>query len=302
MIEKKKKKFTEETLRKYVFVYSFLIVQIICFFVFYIAINFNSIMLAFKVPTGEKWYYNFAYFLQISSSTVPLFTKYLPNTLKFFLTEWILLLIGFMFCYFIYKKIKGYRFFRVMFFLPSIISSTVLVMLYKKMVGVDGPIVMLYKLISGTEKSIELLANSDTATLMIIIYMIWVGFGGKILILGGAMTRLPEDVIEYGKLEGIKPLREMFTIVLPMIWPTISTLITLIVTGIFTASGPILLFTKGAYGTTTISYYIWTQVYGASTGAYPVASAIGLFFTIVGLPIVLIVRYVCAKLDSEVSY
>jgi ABC-type sugar transport system permease subunit len=301
-MEQKKKKITAETVKKYVFVYSFLIVQIICFFVFYLAINLNSILLAFKVPTGEQWYYNFEYFLKVSTTTVPLFSEYLPNTLKFFLTEWLLLLIGFMFSYYIYKKITGYRFFRVMFFLPSIISSAVLVMLYKKMVGIGGPIVELYKLFCGSTKGIELLANSDTATVMIVIYMLWVGFGGKILILGGAMSRLPEDVIEYGKLEGIKPLREMFTIVLPMIWPTISTLITLIMTGIFTASGPILLFTKGAYHTTTISYYIWTQVYGAPIGRYPVASAIGLFFTAIGLPIVLLVKHVCAKLDAEVSY
>lgn len=299
---KKKAKFTKDKAITYLFVYSFLIVQIISFFVFYIGINLNSILLAFKVPAGEKWYYNFAYFLQVSTTTVPIFSEYLINTLKFFLVEWLLLLIGFMFSYYIYKKITGYRFFRVMFFLPSIICSTVLVMLYKKMIAVDGPIVYLLKLISGSDQSFELLANGDTATLMIMIYMLWVGFGGKILILGGAMSRLPDDVIEYGKLEGIKPLREMFTIVLPMIWPTISTLIIMIMTGIFTASGPILLFTEGAYNTTTISYYIWTMVYGAPAGNYPVASAIGLFFTIIGLPIVLIVRYICGKLDAEVSY
>ena len=180
--------------------------------------------------------------------------------------------------------------------------STVLVMLFKKMVGIEGPIVMLYKIFSGSDRGIEFLANSDTATLMIVIYMLWVGFGSKILILGGAMSRLPEDVIEYGKLEGVKPLREMFTIVLPMIWPTISTLITLIMTGIFTASGPILLFTEGAYKTTTISYYIWTKVYGAPSGGYPVASAIGLFFTLIGLPIVLLTKWICTKLDTGVSY
>lgn len=299
---RKKSKITKDKVYTYLFVYSFLIVQIVSFFVFYIGINLNSILLAFQVPSGEKWYYNFAYFLKMSTSTVPVFTEYLPNTLKFFLVEWLLLLIGFMFSYFIYKKIAGYRFFRVMFFLPSIICSTVLVMLYKKMIGVDGPIVYILKLINGSDTSYELLANSDTATLMIMIYMLWVGFGGKILILGGAMTRLPDDVIEYGKLEGVKPMREMFTIVLPMIWPTISTLIIMIMTGIFTASGPILLFTQGAYNTTTISYYIWTMVYGAPAGNYPTASAIGLFFTVIGVPIVLLVRWICGKLDSEVSY
>lgn len=297
-----KKKITKATVSKYIFVFSFLIVQIICFAVFYLGININSILLAFKVPTGEKWYYNFEYFLDVSSSILPVFSSYLPNTLKFFAVEWLLLLVAYIFSYFIYKKIKGYRFFRVMFFLPSIICSTVLVMLYKKMIAVDGAIMALYKMIFHPHTVPELLANSDTAMAVIMIYMLWVGFGGKILLLGGAMARLPEEVMEYGKLEGVGPMRELFTIVLPMIWPTLSTLIIMIMTGIFTATGPILLFTEGAYNTTTISYYIWTMVYGASSGSYPLASAVGLFFTIIGLPIVLIVRYVCNKIDSGVSY
>lgn len=302
MKNKKKKKNTKAIVNKYLFVLSFLIVQIVCFFVFYIAVNINSIVLAFDVPEGEKWYYNFKYFLDVASTTLPVFSSYLPNTLKFFVVEWVLLLISCVFSYFIYKKIKGYRFFRVMFFLPSIICSTVLVMLYKKMIAVDGPIMALYTALFHPDSTPELLANSNTAMTVIMIYMLWVGFGGKILLLGGAMARLPEDVMEYGKLEGIGAMRELFTIVLPMIWPTLSTLIIMIMTGIFTATGPILLFTEGAYNTTTISYYIWTMVYGASSGAYPMASAVGLFFTIVGLPIVIIVRYICNKIDSGVTY
>ena len=292
----------KNALFKYLFVLSFLIVQIVHFCVFYVAVNVNSVLLAFKVPQGEKWYYNFEYFLNVSATTLPIFTEYLPNTLKFFLMEWVLLLIGFAFSYFIYKKIKGYRFFRVMFFLPSIICSTVLVMLYKKMIAVDGPVIAIYKLFHPGGPVPELLANSDTALNMIMIYVLWTGFGSKILLLGGAMARLPEDVIEYGKLDGVKPLREMFTIIAPMIWPTIATLVTLIMTGIFTASGPILLFTDGAFGTTTVSYYIFKMVYGASSGMYPTASAVGLFFTLIGLPIVIGVRYLFNKVDSGVSY
>ncbi len=301
-MEKPKKRINKNVVSKYVFVLSFLIVPIICFCVFYLAVNINSILLAFKVPAGEKWYYNFQYFLDVSSTVLPIFSSYLPNTLKFFAVECVLLLVSFVFSYFIYKKIPGYRFFRVMFFLPSVICATVLVMLYKKMIAVDGIVMVIYKMLTHAEAAPELLANSSTAMTVIMTYMLWVGFGPKILLIGGAMARLPEDVMEYGKLEGVGPIRELFTIILPMIWPTMSTMIIMIMTGIFTATGPILLFTEGAYNTTTLSYYIWTMVYGASSGSYPLASAVGLFFTCIGLPIVLIVRYICNRVDKGVSY
>ena len=60
---------------------------------------------------------------------------------------------------------------------------------------------------------------------------------------------------------------------------------------VFTASGPLLLFTKGEFDTNTISFWI----YGLTTGItgytdYEYASAVGLVFTFFGLPIVLTVK------------
>ena len=76
-------------------------------------------------------------------------------------------------------------------------------------------------------------------------------------------------------------------------------------TGLFTASGPILLFTPEiyeatAYKTMTISYWIFTQVYGTGglggSGYYGVVSAAGICFTLVGVPIILLVRKLLDKI------
>ena len=62
--------------------------------------------------------------------------------------------------------------------------------------------------------------------------------------------------------------------------------------GVFTASGPSLLFDKGEHGSCSISYWIYKITTGSgSTGeSYELASAIGLIFTLLGLPIVFIVK------------
>ena len=39
------------------------------------------------------------------------------------------------------------------------------------------------------------------------------------------MERIPQEVIEAAKLDGVGVGRELFGIILPMIWPTISTLL-----------------------------------------------------------------------------
>lgn len=98
------------------------------------------------------------------------------------------------------------------------------------------------------------------------------------LLFTGAMSRIPVSILESIKLDGCGMGREIISIILPLIWPTISTLLVLNATGIFSASGPILLFTKGDYDTTTIGYWIFDMVYTYNN--YNVVAAAGLFLPV----------------------
>ena len=75
------------------------------------------------------------------------------------------------------------------------------------------------------------------------------------------------------------------------VWPTLSTMILMSSIGVFTADGPLLLFTQGQYKTMTLNFWIFgmTTGIGAVTD-YEYASAVGLIFTILGLPIVFAVN------------
>ena len=66
------------------------------------------------------------------------------------------------------------------------------------------------------------------------------------------------------------------------------------------SSGPILYFTGGEYKTYTLAYWIFDRVkFG---GDYSYASAVGIFFTLLSVPIVFGVRWLMKKVDPEVSY
>ena len=299
-------KFTRIRLRRSLFIAGMLSIAIINFLVFWLYVNFNSILMAFQMQTskGLVWTMeNFERFFRevlIADFQLGLAIK---NSMLLYVTgTFVSLPLSLLFAYYLFKKVVGADVFRVIFFLPSIISAAVLVTLFKYLVMPSGPVNELLSILTGQDIAIEWVVDEQYSMFTILFYTVWTGFGGNIVMLTGAIHRIPEDVIEYGKLEGIKPLREMVTIIVPMIWPTISTMITLMMTGLFTSSGPILLFTEGSYGTTTISYWIFTMVYGASSGMYPLASAVGLFFTIIGLPVVLGVKYLMNKIDADVSY
>ena len=203
--------------------------------------------------------------------------------------------------FFLYKKITFYRGFTIIFYLPAIISSVAMVQIYMQMLSSNGPIANLLGDLSPIPPE-SLFARPETATTMIVIYTIWTGFCGNILLFAGAMSRVPIDVLESAKLEGCGTFRELFGIIFPLIWPTTSTQIIFAFTGIFSSSGPILLFTAGAHDTTTISYWIFEQVYGTGAaggaGSYNLVSAAGLCFTLVGVPIILFVRWLMEKIPA----
>ena len=110
------------------------------------------------------------------------------------------------------------------------------------------------------------------------------------------MKRIPVSLMESAELDGCPMFRSLIEIILPLIWPTISTLIILNCTSIFSASGPILLFTKGLYETTTIGYWIFDMVYNFNN--YNIVSAAGLFFTCIGVPFILLIRWLIDKIPT----
>ena len=117
------------------------------------------------------------------------------------------------------------------------------------------------------------------------------------------MSRIPVEVLESARLDGCSSFKELIFLILPMIWSSVSTLVIFILTGIFNASGPILLFhPDGGYNTMTLSFWIYQQVYGGGTyggtGNYGLVSCAGLIFTCIGVPFILLVRRLIEKIPA----
>lgn len=288
--------------KKLIFVIAMLSVALIHFLLFWLYINYKSILLAFQTPASNELtlinFQNLFAEFRLPDSVIP---QALKNTMIFFsVSLFIITPVSLFFSYFIYKKIAGYKIFRIIFFFPSIISVVILTSLYSSLVSVDGFIAEWLQKLFGLETIPNLLGESRYALVTIIIYCIWTGMGVNIVLFNGAMARIPEEIIEYDQLEGVGYMRELVQIVVPLIWPTLSTVIILAVVGMFNASGPVFFFTMGNFNTYTISYWIFEQVYIKEI--YEYASAVGLFFTMIGVPIVIVVKKLLDKVDSGATY
>ena len=304
----KRKRFTMRRAQT-IFLITALAVPVVHWLIFWLYINFDTFVLAFKAGVDQRWsLLNFRLLWDsitdtVGDNSIGIAVK---NTMLYFAANlFVILPVSLVISYFFYKQIAGYKAFRVLFYLPALISGIAMVSVYRGVVtapwGLGAKITdSLFG--KGHFPSGGLLSQNSTATWAILLYSIWMGPSANILLIGGAMTRIPTEVVESAKMEGCGPWRELVNIILPMIWPTVSTIVVFMFTNIFNTSGPILLFTGGSAGTTTLAFWIFKQVYGdgQSGGAadYNLVSCAGVVFTLIGVPVILGIRKLINKVDS----
>ena len=299
----RKKKFGSSVNRT-VFIIKTLMLPLLHWAVFWLYVNFDGILMAFQSSrTGEWTLDNFAYVWQQLTMDSGDLRIALRNTMYYFIESNVLLVLNLIVAYFIYKKIRGYKAYRIIFYIPGLVSSVVLTTIFQEFIKPFGPLGDLLGLLGINLPETGLLADKGTATYTIMAYNVWVGFSGWVLMFSSSMSRLPAEVMDAAKLDGCGPFREVFSIVLPMIAPMFTTLFILNFTSIFSASGPVLLFTQGRFETTTISYWMFTQVYGnggyGGTGQYNIVSAFGLCLTAVAVPLTMGLRALLEKLPTS---
>lgn len=179
--EKKKFKLNRTT-RKYIFIAELIIIPVINFIIFWVYVNFDTILLTFKrfdVPTASYVWRGFDGYISVFKSMIlggdPGEFNAFVNSFRAILINVIILPVTFVISYSFYKKIRFRKFFQVVFFLPNIISLVVLCMMVRHMFSSDfGPIALVIEKITGHPTD-WLGYNSDKMWGIITVFCIWAG-------------------------------------------------------------------------------------------------------------------------------
>ena len=306
---KKKSGFFNKKVKDGIFIGCVLAFPILHFLVFYIGVNFNSILLAFQKYDQIQGKYemwglnNFKAFIN-DLIYEPLMMISLQNSLTLYFVGLLIgtpLTILISFC--VFKKIPFEGVFRVVLFLPSIISSIVFVLIFKYFIDYGYSEIMGWLKISDFPR---LLSDPKYAFGTIIFYGLWTGFGSGVILYSNAMTRIPISLMEYGKLEGLNAMQELFLVVIPMIFPTLTTFLVTGVTGIFIGSGAVFSFFRDEAPAHLYSfgYYLFVKVIGSNSSLadYPYAAAAGLIFTAIAAPLTFLVKWLLEKFGPSAEY
>ncbi len=270
------------------------------FVVFYIGVNFNSVLLAFQdidIAAGTKTFTldNAAEAFRLITQSSALVSALKNSLLSFAIIVVVSTPLGLLFSYYIYKKQPGHGVFRVILFLPSILSAIVMVAIFQAFVerAVPGMANSLFGIsISG------LLENVDSRFTTIMFYNIWFGFGTNVLMYTNAMSGIDPSLVEASHLDGATGFREFIHVTLPSIYPTVVTFVVVSVAGIFVNQLNLFSFfgPNASDEIRTYGYYLYAKVQKAASEAeYPVLSAIGLMMTMVAVPLTMGIRRLMEK-------
>lgn len=277
---------------KQVFYYLLMVFPLVQFCIFYIGVNFQSILLAFQKYENSQFVFLtediFANFKQIIYNCVEettVLTAFKNSIILWFFTTVCGTGIAIFFSYYIFKCKGSGRFFRFILFLPSILPAILLTIIFKLFTSDVLPAVFgIEKLLESTDPSVRLTT--------IIGYTVFMGFGTQVLLYSNAMEQISPSILEAAELDGAESLVELWHIILPQIMGTVSTFLIATIAGAFTNQANIFNF----YGedafdysqTNTLGYYMFVLVQpnsklGFGRAYYGYASALGLCCTVLAL-------------------
>lgn len=301
--KKGRRSFNKRKFLRGLFIVCMLAYPVLQFVIMWAFVNFDSILMTFqKYDTREGWrwvgFENYANWFEKFRVDPAYKVMFVNSLLHSVVGMFIIFPICLIVSYFLCRKIPCSGFFRIIFYLPSIIPLVVLVLGFTNMIKVDG---LLGKLYEGFNLEAPSLLVPPKVRWTVYGFTVWAGIGGNLLLLSGTIKRVPSEVLESAGLDGVGTMGELFRIIIPMIWPTLVTLFIMSMMGIFTVVfQPLFLTDKLMDDTMTLGLWIFNKATDNSGNVQ--AATLGIMTTIVVAPVILLTRWSLDKFFANINY
>ncbi len=204
------------------------------------------------------------------------------------------------------QKLKGSSFFRGVFFMPTVISSSISGMIFTFIFATgNGVLNGILKNAGIINQPIGWLTDTSIVMMAVIIMSVWAGFGNYMLYFVTGMTSISEDVYESSRIDGANGVQTFFHITLPMLAPVLKVVLMLAITGAFKDYEAIMVLTNGGPGTRTnvMFLYIYNLIFGTGSNAtrqIGYGALLSLVAAVIVGAVTIIYNTVAKKLDDVV--
>jgi ABC-type sugar transport system permease subunit len=228
-----------------------------------------------------------------------IFWKSLKNNGTLLLVVPIITILALVVTIFLYERVKGWKFYRSVVFLPFILPSVVIGIVFIYILEKNGILNTVLNQVGLGKLALDWLGNPKITIYTLMAVIIWRELGFGVVLILAAMLSLPEEINEAAKLDGANWFQEHVYVTIPQIKPVLSFFIIdeaiSMLTGVF---GYVYVLTGGGPGfeTSVLELYIWK--YAFAYKAYGVASAVAVILLLI-ISIIMIASMKSIKLEQK---
>jgi ABC-type sugar transport system permease subunit len=213
--------------------------------------------------------------------TDPIVHQVFLNNFKFLISVPLVIFVALISSILLFEQFRGWKFFRVIFFLPNVLSVAVIGLIFRNAFGYDGAVNQFLGLF-GVEP-IQYFIDSNYSIGIIILALVWSGFGYQSLLLLAGLTAINPAVFEAAALDGAGWWRRLWSITLPNITKVLGFVFIINVLYTFASLfGFVYVITAGGpgYETTTIDFLVYLRAFSGNNLGSGAALAVMLFLFI----------------------
>jgi multiple sugar transport system permease protein/raffinose/stachyose/melibiose transport system permease protein len=201
----------------------------------------------------------------------------------------------------IYFKVPLHRFYRTAWFTPLLVSGVIVGLVFRWIFNNEwGLLNATLRAIGLDDWALNWLGRRDTPLMAVIFVHFWATFGYSMVLLLAGLSAVPEELLDAAKVDGANLLQVITKIMIPILWPTLITVLILSFIGKMRAFHVVWALTGGGpmHFTETVATYVQKRAFGWNTLdlGYPSAMAV-LWFGVVMVGVGLINRWLRRQVE-----
>jgi ABC-type sugar transport system permease subunit len=207
--------------------------------------------------------------------------------------------LGFTLAYLIYRRlVKRGGFFQAMVFLPTVISTIIIGILWSKMFSPIGVVPRIIQAITNNpDYSMTIMNSKNLAMIPIGFVLLWMYTGTYLIIFLANLQNIDPNIIEAAQIDGATDGQIFRKIIIPQLYGVLVLTSILAISGSLKSFDLIFTMTGGgpAYYTNLLSIYMYNQSFIFHN--YGIGSAVSTVMVILSIILVILIRLARRKID-----